>query len=70
MVSAKVPKEQVAAVREAFVTMIDDPEGRNVLEAGADLLKIKDKLGFIAADNRDYDNYRAFYKNTAVKVKN
>jgi phosphonate transport system substrate-binding protein len=70
MVSAKVPKEKVAAVREAFVTMINDPEGRKVLEAGADLLKIKDKLGFIAADNRDYDNYRAFYKNTAVKVKN
>jgi phosphonate transport system substrate-binding protein len=70
MVSTRVPKEKVATVREAFVNMINDPEGRKVLEAGAELLKIKDKLGFIAADNRDYDNYRAFYKNTAVKVKN
>jgi phosphonate transport system substrate-binding protein len=70
MVSTKVPKEKVATVREAFVSMINDPEGRKVLEAGAELLKIKDKLGFIAADNRDYDNYRVFYKNTAVKVKN
>jgi phosphonate transport system substrate-binding protein len=70
MVSTKVPKEQVTAVREALVNMIGDPEGRRVLEAGAELLKIKDRLGFIAADNRDYDNYRAFYKNTAVKVKN
>jgi phosphonate transport system substrate-binding protein len=69
-VSAKVPKEKVSAVRQAFVTMMDDPEGRKVLEAGAELLKIKDNLGFIAADNHDYDNYRAFYKNTAVKVKN
>ena len=69
MVSPKVPMDKVAAVREAFVNMVNDPEGRSVLEAGAELLKIKDKLGFIAADNRDYDNYRAFYKNTAVKLK-
>jgi phosphonate transport system substrate-binding protein len=70
MVSPKVPKEKVSAVRQAFVTMMNDPEGRKVLEAGAELLKIKDNLGFITADNHDYDNYRAFYKNTAVKVKN
>jgi phosphonate transport system substrate-binding protein len=70
MAGPKVPKEKVNAVREAFINMMNDPEGRKVLEAGAELLKIKDKLGFIAADNRDYDNYRAFYKNTAVKVKN
>ena len=70
MVSSKVPKEKVTAVRDAFVNMTNDPEGRKVLEAGAELLKIKDKLGFIAADNPDYDNYRAFFKHTAVKVKN
>lgn len=70
MASPKVPKEKVAAVRDAFVNMMTDPEGRKVLEAGAELLKIKDKLGFIASDNRDYENYRAFYKNTAVKIKN
>jgi phosphonate transport system substrate-binding protein len=70
MVSPTVPKEKAKAVRDALVTMMNDPDGRKVLEAGAELLKIKDKLGFIAADNRDYDNYRAFYKNTAVKVKN
>jgi phosphonate transport system substrate-binding protein len=70
MVSTKVPKDKVAAVREALVSMINDPEGRRVLEAGAELLKIRDKLGFIAAENSDYDNYRAFYKNTSVRVKN
>src|SRR6476659_5487666 len=62
MASPKLPKEKVAAVRDAFVNMMSDPEGRKVLEAGAELLKIRDKLGFIAADNRDYENYRAFYK--------
>jgi phosphonate transport system substrate-binding protein len=67
MVSPKVSKEKVAAVRDAFVNMTNDPDGRRVLEAGAELLKIKDKLGFMPADNRDYENYRAFYKNTRVK---
>ena len=70
MASPTVPKEKVAAVQKAFVDMVSDPEGRKVLEAGADLLKIKDKLGFVAADNDDYQNYRAFYKNTSVKAAN
>ena len=47
--------------------MAKDPEGRKVLEAGAELLKSTAELGFVAADNRDYDNYRAFYKTTQVK---
>ena len=67
MANAKVPANKVAAVRAAFVNMANDPEGRKVLEAGAELLKSKTELGFVAADNRDYDNYRAFYKTTQVK---
>jgi hypothetical protein len=38
-----------------------------VLQAGADLLKMQEELGFVASDNRDYDNYRAFYRSTKVK---
>lgn len=68
MASPSVPKEKVAAVRDAFINMMHDAEGRKILEAGAELLKIDDKLGFIAADNRDYEQYRAFYKNTPVKA--
>ena len=67
MANPKVPSEKVAAVRAAFLNMAQDPAGRKILEAGADLLKTKGELGFVAADNRDYDNYRAFYKNTHVK---
>jgi hypothetical protein len=47
--------------------MLKDPEGRQVLEAGADLLKSTDDLGFVAAENKDYDNYRKFYRTTQVK---
>lgn len=66
MANPKVPKEKVAAVRDAFVNMAKDPEGRKILEAGSELLKSTAELGFVSADNRDYDNYRAFYKTTQV----
>jgi phosphonate transport system substrate-binding protein len=67
MASPKVPADKVAAVRAAFIGMIKDPEGRQVLEAGADLLKSTGDLGFVAAENKDYDNYRKFYRTTQVK---
>ena len=67
MASPKVPADKVAAVRAAFINMIKDPEGKQVLEAGADLLKSTGDLGFVAAENKDYDNYRKFYRTTQVK---
>jgi phosphonate transport system substrate-binding protein len=71
MASTKVPAAKVAAVRDALVNMMSDPEGRKVLETGAELLKIKgDSVGFVASSDKDYDNYRAFYKKTLVKATN
>jgi phosphonate transport system substrate-binding protein len=71
MASSKVPAAKTAAVRDALIGMMNDPEGRKVLEAGADLLKMnKDHMGFIGSTDRDYDNYRAFYKKTLVKAVN
>ena len=67
MAYSKVPADKVAAVRAALINMVTDPEGRGVLEAGADLLKSTGELGFVAAEDRDYDNYRKFYRTTKVK---
>jgi phosphonate transport system substrate-binding protein len=67
MANPRVPAEKVAAVKAALINMADDLEGLKILQAGADLLKIKGELGFVASNNRDYDNYRAFYKTTLVK---
>src|SRR5688572_18497756 len=67
MAYSKVPAGQVAAVRAALIDMAQDPEGRKVLEAGAELLKSTGELGFVAAEDRDYDNYRKFYRTTQVK---
>src|SRR5712671_1493161 len=67
MANPKVPADKIAAVKAAFINMVQDPQGRQILQAGADLLKSNGELGFVAADNRDYDNYRKFYKTTQVK---
>jgi phosphonate transport system substrate-binding protein len=67
MAKPTVPKDKTAAVKAAFVGMANDPKGLKILEAGAALLKLEDDLGFVAADNRDYDGYRAFYRQTRVK---
>ncbi len=67
MVNPKVPADKVAAVRAALIGMVDDPQGRKVLEAGAELLKSTGDLGFVSAEDKDYDNYRKFYRTTQVK---
>ena len=67
MANPKVPKDKVAAVRAVLIDMAKDPEGRQILKDGAELLKSNGELGFVAAENRDYDNYRAFYRTTQVK---
>jgi phosphonate transport system substrate-binding protein len=67
MAHPKVPADKVQAVKAALIGMVNDPEGRRILEAGADLLKSSGDLGFVAATDRDYDNYRKFYRTTQVK---
>ena len=67
MANPRVPADKVAAVRAALVNMLKDPEGRQILEAGAELLKSGGELGFVAAENRQYDNYRKFFRATQVK---
>lgn len=67
MANPKVPADKVAAITKAFVGMLSDPQGKKILEDGAELLKSTSELGFVAAENKDYDNYRAFYRQTQVK---
>ncbi len=53
-------------VRLAFEGMAKDPEGARILEASAGLIHQQPPFGFVAAGNRDYDNYRRFYRSTFV----
>jgi len=62
----RVPEEKVAAVRRAFLNMAQESEGMQVLVESAKLLKL-DPHGFVAAEESDYVNTRAFFKNALVK---
>src|ERR687886_404231 len=64
MANPHLPANIVTAVRAALVDMVKDPQGHEILQAGADLLKSNSELGFVAATDRDYDNYRKFYRTT------
>lgn len=57
-----VPKEKVEAVRAALLAMADDPRGREILVSSAPLFGRQPGIGFVAADDRDYDHMRRFYK--------
>lgn len=67
MASPVVPSARVEAVRKAFVEMSRTPEGRKVLEEAAANLNLKKAVGFVESSDREYDNYRRFYKKTLVR---
>jgi len=62
-----VPPGKVRAVRTALVEMARDPEGAKILAASAELIKQKPPHGFVAADDRDFENYHQFFRNALVK---
>jgi phosphonate transport system substrate-binding protein len=68
MAHPRVGAERVARLRAAFVGMAQDPEGAAILETSAALVRQQPPFGFVAADNRDYENYRRFYRATAVRA--
>ena len=69
MAHPRVPAPVVESVRRAFVGMAHDPHGRPILEASAALLQQASPPGFVAADDRDYDSYRRFHRDTRVPAR-
>jgi phosphonate transport system substrate-binding protein len=67
MAHKRVPADKIAAVKAALVGMDKDPEGQKVLAGAAALIKANTALGFVVAEDREYDGYRAFFKTTLVK---
>jgi phosphonate transport system substrate-binding protein len=62
-----VPPDKVRAVRDALVGMAQDPEGAKILAASANLIRQEPPHGFVAAGDRDFENYRRFFRNALVK---
>lgn len=68
MASPRVSAADGEKVRQAFIGMSNDPDGRRVLNAAAQAIGLAKPRGFVAADDADYANYRAFFRHTRVPV--
>lgn len=68
MAAKKVPEQDLAAVAKAFLEMGRDPEGRKVLAAAAELVKLPSTTSFVAATSADYRAYREFYQNAPASL--
>ncbi|MDP2028531.1 MAG: phosphate/phosphite/phosphonate ABC transporter substrate-binding protein [Thiobacillus sp.] len=68
MASPRVSAADSEKVRQAFINMARDPEGQRVLQGAAQSLGLLKVRGFVAADDRDYNNYRHFFKHTLVPL--
>ncbi len=68
MASPRVPTADGEKVRQAFVGMKGDLEGMRILQQAAASLGLSKARGFVAADDRDYANYKTFFKRTSVPV--
>lgn len=68
MASPQISAGDGEKVRQAFIGMAHDPEGKQVLQAAAQSLGLPGMRGFVAADDRDYSNYRSFFKHTQVPL--
>lgn len=66
MASPRISKTDGEKVRQAFVNMMGDPAGLRVLQQSARSLGLSRARGFTAADNRDYADYRMFFRHTRV----
>jgi phosphonate transport system substrate-binding protein len=69
MASPRVPAADVRAVSQAFLGMRQDPEGRRILDAAAELVSSPEPLGFVPAGDADYASYRAFYAGAPINLR-
>jgi phosphonate transport system substrate-binding protein len=68
MASPRISAADGKKVRQAFIDMAGDPEGLRVLQQAAQSLGLSKVRGFVTADDHDYANYRAFFRQTRVPL--
>jgi phosphonate transport system substrate-binding protein len=62
-----VPQDNVRRVQAALIGMASDPEGIKILAESAELVKQRPPYGFVAASDKEFENYRRFFRNSLVK---
>jgi phosphonate transport system substrate-binding protein len=68
MAAKKVPDQDMQAVAKAFIEMGRDPEGRRILAAASELIKLPSTTSFVPATLADYKAYREFYQNAPASL--
>lgn len=63
----RIAESEVESVRSAFLGMAADPEGAKILQASAAVIKQRGPYGFVGASDKEYENYRRYFKTTLVK---
>lgn len=69
MVSPKVPERDAQAVAKAFLGMAQDPRGREILQAGNQLMGLPADAIFVPSDGREYASYRRFYQSAPAQLR-
>lgn len=69
MVSPRVAEKDAQAVARAFIGMVNDPAGREILASGAKLLGQPPDTHFVAADAADYAAYKRFYRSAPASLR-
>lgn len=69
MSSSRVLPSDLAAVQKAFLGMHLDPEGRGVLAAASEAVKLPKDTHFVGADANDFRPYRDFYRNAPPSLR-
>ena len=64
----KVPEKDVNAVANAFIQMIKDPKGREILHQASKEVGLASDAYFIAATGADYAAYRRFFQSAPTSL--
>ena len=67
MAHPRVPHSSVEKIRSALLAMAHDEEGRKILDAANAIIKSDTTLAFVRSKDRDYDNYRNFYRSMLTR---
>ncbi len=69
MAARSVPDADLQAVKAAFVGMKNDPEGRQILQSTAAMVKLEPDTVFVTSDSAEYEVYREFFRSAPPQLR-
>jgi phosphonate transport system substrate-binding protein len=69
LAARSVPDSDLQAVKAAFIGMKSDPEGRQVLQSTAALVKLEPDTVFVGSDSSEYEVYREFFRSAPPQLR-